>query len=115
MVLVGVLLCAGCKDSYLWREGREPMTEAEHKAVAEMTERILAATPRSLSGHDQDWDDAIVAAQRAARESVCKLRLFEYLESPGRPTYERTGRWKDLEQAQTEIKTTVRTLADTNR
>lgn len=75
-----------------WHLHHEPMTAEERAAVAAMTERILSTTPRQLSGHDQDWDDAVRAAHRAACETHCAPRLFEY-----RGT-RRTGQWKAISQ-----------------
>jgi hypothetical protein len=89
-----VLIFAGCARTE-WIERREPTTEAERKAVAEQAEKILAATPRVLSGRDQDWDDAIAEAYRQARQTSVRLTYWEW-EGNGFPegggTF--TGRWR---------------------
>lgn len=91
VMAVGLLwLLWGIANAQTWRIHHEPMTAEERAAVAAMTERILSATPRQLAGHDQDWDDAVRAAHRAACETHCAPRLFEY-RGP-----RRTGQWKAI-------------------
>lgn len=85
-----VWFCVRMETRESWVISREPMTAEERAAVAAMTERILSATPRQLAGHDQDWDDAVRAAHRAACETHCAPRLFEY-RGP-----RRTGHWKAI-------------------
>lgn len=94
------LLCGCGRPKPSWTERREPTTDAERKAVAEHVERILSATPTTLSGRDQDWDDAIAEAHQQARISLCRPTLWEwqgngFLEGGG----EYTGRWKYAEEA----------------
>jgi hypothetical protein len=79
-------VCVGCGAS--WTERREPTTDAERKAVAEHVQKILAVTPSTLGGHDQDWDDAIAEAHRQARATLCRPTLWEW------DGNNYTGRWK---------------------
>lgn len=88
MIVTAGFLASGCYPRAYWRESYEPMTDAERKAVAEHAEKILAATPRTLAGDDQDWDDAISEAHNQARRTVCRPVLREYRD------YEPTGRWR---------------------
>ncbi len=93
LLCLSIVLC-GCEEQRFWRIDQMPLTEAERKAVADQEARILAGTPHTLSGHDQDWDDAIAAAHKAAIESCCEPRLFEVLEYGIK-----TGNWKPLPAA----------------
>ncbi len=98
------LLLSGCgrngiEPAHQWHERFVPTTDAERAAVAAMTEKIMSATPRSLSGHDQDWDDAIKAANDAALTSCCRPTMWEYanpecIEYGMRPT----GHWRYSDQ-----------------
>lgn len=89
-----LLLFAGCDDDKRWYAVRYvPTTEAERKAVAEQVAKIMSATPRSLSGNDQDWDDAIKAATHSAMTSLCRPTLWEYAKY-GRET----GNWRYLSE-----------------
>jgi hypothetical protein len=90
MTAMAVCLLWGIAYAQTWRIHHEPLTAEERAAVAAMTERILSATPRQLAGHDQDWDDAVRAAHRAACETHCAPRLFEYRGQ------RRTGHWKAI-------------------
>ena len=82
----------GCTEQVYWSVRNEPTTEAERVAVAEQVKKIMAATPRTMSGHDQDWDDAIAAATRSAKETLCRPTLWEHL------SYQRwTGKWRYLD------------------
>lgn len=62
-----------------------------------MVEKIMAATPRALGGHDQDWDDAITAANKAALFSQCRPSIWERAQL-SEYQGEFTGRWKYSEQ-----------------
>lgn len=88
--LLAVALAAmltGCSPVY--HERYIPTTPEERKAVAAEVEHILAATPRTLSGHDQDWDDAIAAAQRAAAQTHVRPTFWEW----NCWTQSYTGKW----------------------
>ena len=100
-LLVAILL-AGCAPTYEWRLKNEPTTDAERRACAEHVEKVLAATPHSLAGHDQDWDDAIRAAENEARQTLCRPTLWEWKEyNVFSPHAEWTGRWKYFDQQPT--------------
>lgn len=104
LLLLSAILLVGCERT-TWCERREPTTDAERKAVAEHAERILAATPKTLSGHDQDWDDAIAQAHRSAAYYLCRPTLWEWHEGGFfKPGCEFTGRWKYIDQPSVELK-----------
>lgn len=88
LMIAGLLLACGCADKTYWDLKYVPTTEEERAKVAEETEKILAATPSQLSGHDQDWDDAISEAKETAMETWCKPTLWERVE------FTTTGRFK---------------------
>jgi hypothetical protein len=95
--LIGALLAlSGCKGDTCWMLQREPTTDAERAAVAAHVEKLLAATPQSLAGDDQDWDDAIHAAHRQARESLCRPTLWQF-ENDG-IRWVPTGRWRYVDE-----------------
>jgi hypothetical protein len=50
--------------------------------VAQHVENIMQATPSSLSGHDQDWDDAIYRAHSEAKDLFCVRIEKEYICTP---------------------------------
>ena len=105
LLLAGLLvlaLCSGCELRTGWQERIQPTNEAERAAVAEHAERILAATPRQLAGHDQDWDDAIAMAHDQARKIICRPTYWEWKETRFGGAWEFTGRWRYAEQAQPE-------------
>ena len=81
------MMC-GCADRTFWDLRNVPTTEAERKAVAEMTEAIMRATPTTLAGRDQDWDDAIEMANKKAMETLCQPTLWRRIE------FQTTGEWK---------------------
>lgn len=91
-LLASVIMCGCGVYEPQWVLRHEPTTDAERKAVAEHVERILAATPKTLSGNDQDWDDAIRAAHANAKETLCRPTLWEWVPR------EFTGRWKYVEE-----------------
>ncbi len=72
-----LLTACGPEKTY-WVVRTEPTTEAEHRAVAEQVAKIMAAAPRTLSGNDQDWDDAIKAATVSAKETICRPTIWEH-------------------------------------
>lgn len=93
--LASVMLLSGCAREPVWVERHVPITDAERAAVAAMIEKILAATPRTLSGHDQDWDDAISEARRTAEATLCKPTYWERAPSaPYSEVWVYTGRWR---------------------
>lgn len=87
VLLLPLLLLTGCGPDIWYQERNTPTTDAERRAVAEQAEKILAATPRSLSGHDQDWDDAIRQAHDSACRTQCRTTIWEM------DGYHATGRW----------------------
>jgi hypothetical protein len=93
-----LLLLWGC-GAYdpIWSLRHVPTTDIERERVAEEAQRILSATPQSLAGHDQDWDDAIEAAQNAATKTWCRATLWEYASTFG--TWRETGRWRYADPA----------------
>lgn len=91
---------AGCgRPKPVWRLRQVPTTDTERKAVAEHVEKIMAATPRSLGGNDQDWDDAIAAAQKSALETLCRPSLWELATDSYFAAWDYTGRWKYADEA----------------
>jgi hypothetical protein len=87
------LLLTSCDEpKTYWSIRYEPTTDAERQAVAEQVRQIMAATPSTLSGFEQDWDKAIEAATKSAKETLCRPTLWEH---PGFGNW--TGRWKHLE------------------
>jgi hypothetical protein len=104
VVLLALLLLTGCYDNEapFWIERHVPTTPEERVAVAAMTEKILAATPDSLSGHDQDWDDAIERAKESAEEICCAPTYWERVYVPARASYDYTGRWRHGQSQTTE-------------
>lgn len=92
-VVVLAVMCVGCEGDTFWRLKYVPTTDAEHKAVAEEIARIMASTPHQLSGHDQDWDDAIIEAKKAACEALCQPTMWEWRDEGG-ANWQETGRFK---------------------
>lgn len=90
-VLLMVLSLIGCGTYYA--EDNKPMTDKERLCVQVVETDILSKTPKTLSGHDQDWDDAIKTAHKAACKSCCPSRLFEY----DRQSQLWTGKYKEIE------------------
>lgn len=91
IALLCLPLFMGCSNS--WVPQRKPETPEERKAVMEHETKILSNIPKTLAGHDQDWDDAIATAHRVAVETQCKTRLYEH--DPGwKNGY--TGRMKEI-------------------
>ena len=93
--LLGLALLTGCARSPVWVERHIPTTDAERTAVAAMIEKVLAATPLTLSGRDQDWDDAIAEARRTAEETICRPTYWE--RAPAAPydqNWVYTGKWR---------------------
>lgn len=74
-----ILLCSvlsGCSSQ--WFAEQRPETTEEREAVAKHELEILSHIPSTLSGHDQDWDDAMATAHKIAVQTHCKHRLYEY-------------------------------------
>jgi hypothetical protein len=93
-----VIFLAGCEDDKMyWSERHEPTTDVERQAVAEQVQKIMAATPRTLSGSDQDWDDAIDAATRSAKATCCRTTLWEHV---GFGNW--TGKWRYADTVNTQ-------------
>lgn len=93
--LLSMAVLAGCSRSPVWVERHVPTSDAEREAVAAMVEKVLAATPATLSGHDQDWDDAIAEAKRTAQETRCRPTYWERAPvAPYSENWDYTGRWR---------------------
>jgi hypothetical protein len=96
VVIAGALVAVGCGSrDPVWVERHVPTTDDERRAVAEMVEKVLAATPGSLGGHDQDWDDAIEEAKDSAMETLCRPTYWE--RAPigfAAEMWDYTGRWR---------------------
>jgi len=94
-IIASLLLCS-CRDenggARYWHVRYEPTTPEEQRAVAEQVKAIMASTPLTLAGDSQNWQEAIEAATRSAKESLCKPTLWES-HAFGRWT----GTWKHLE------------------
>ena len=75
-----------------WHVRYEPTTPEEQKAVAEQVKAIMVGTPTTLSGDTQNWQEAIEAATKSAKETLCKPTLWESY-AFGRWT----GKWKHLD------------------
>lgn len=91
-LMVLALFMAGCGNN--WYAERKPETSEERAAVAQHEKILISNIPAQLSGHDQDWDDAIREAHRIAIETFCKTRLYEYTPG-GYPT----GRIKEVDNS----------------
>jgi len=92
LVIVGLIVSLERSQSRpRWYLERNPVTDQERVQIAAHVQKVLAATPATLAGNDQDWDHAINAAHRQAAELFCRPRLWEYVE--GR----KTGRSKEIE------------------
>jgi hypothetical protein len=74
-VLCGLLI-SGCSPD--WIPQRKAETTEERKCVAEHEAKILNNVPKTLAGHDQDWDDAIVEAHKIAIDTCCQTRQYEF-------------------------------------
>lgn len=93
--IVAVCALCSCSDDdgqKYWHVRYEPTTPEEQMAVAEQVKAIMAATPTTLSGDTQNWQQAIEAATKSAKESLCKPTLWESY------VFGRwTGKWKHLD------------------
>jgi hypothetical protein len=103
LLLTACLLLGGCMPTPAnqWVARYTPTTDAERKAVAEHVERVMASTPRTLAGHDQDWDDALKMAYNQARQTLCRETLWEraYI---AEYTWEDTGHWRYADDGKVE-------------
>lgn len=52
-----------------------PTTPEEREQVIMLEAQLLRDIPSVLSGHDQDWDDAIRAAHAVACKTICEPTL----------------------------------------
>ena len=66
----------GCADE--WVPQKKVETPEERKCVISHETEILSHCPKSLNGHDQDWDDAIEAAHKIAIDACCQTRTYEF-------------------------------------
>ncbi len=99
LILILILcLTTGCEMQTGWEERTIPTTDIERDKVARHVEAIMERTPRTLSGHDQDWDDAIRMAEVQARATICRPTLWEWQCHPMDSYRTYTGRWKYTEQ-----------------
>lgn len=92
--VVVALFLTGCNGS-AWVTDRRPETPEERKAVMEHETKILSQIPHTLSGHDQDWDDVVAVAHRAAVQTQCKERLYEVRTGVFVPRNDWTGRMRE--------------------
>jgi hypothetical protein len=74
-----------------WLMRSECMEQRHRDKAAEIAKTFLAATPSTVSGDDQDWEDSINAAAARAQELACPTVLMEYRNGF-------TGRWKYVNQ-----------------
>ena len=96
-MLIIIYITSGCAPTPRWIESYEPTTDAERKAVAETVEKIISATPKTLSGDDQDWDDAISEATRSDKTIHCRKVMLEFNQPEFFGNWSKggyTGRWK---------------------
>ncbi len=98
LITVCIISCAfltsGCnEDKTRWKLRYEPTTDTERQAVANQVIKIMSVTPKTLSGHDQDWDDAIQAATDSAKKTLCRPTLWEHA---GYGNW--TGKWHYIEE-----------------
>ncbi len=102
VMLPALLFLTACSDTYDWHLRRQPMTPEESVAAAQHVQAVLGNVPESLSGFDQDWDDAIAAAHREAKELFCRPTLWEW-RSAGFPRTDSsyTGRWRYFDEKPT--------------
>lgn len=92
-----ICLLTGCSPTIKWVERYEPRTDAERNSIAAHVEKIMEATPKTLSGHDQDWDDAIRMATEEAKTIYCRKTLAEWKVAAFFGDWSDnglTGRWK---------------------
>jgi hypothetical protein len=75
LILALSLIVPACTQ---WVGDQRPETPEERACVERVQIQILEGTPRSLDGHDQDWDDAIKAANSVACKTCCKVRSYEW-------------------------------------
>ncbi len=71
--LVGIVLVAllsGCSETR-WIDTCEVTSIEQRQEIAKHVQAILRATPATLSGNDQDWDDAIRQAHSSATQLYC--------------------------------------------
>lgn len=87
------LVLLGCDpEPPRWYERYTPTTPEERVAVTEAAERILNVTPRTLSGRNQGWDDAIRMAYTQAAQAICRPTYWEYKQAS--LLCEPTGKWR---------------------
>lgn len=86
MALLSLVLI-GCENR--WWPRNLPETDAEKICVQKVQAELIGKTPKSIAGHDQDWDDAINAAHEVANKTCCKTRLYEF------ETGSMTGKFKE--------------------
>ena len=72
-----VMAMCGCSSESSWHADRKVETSVERACVLQQERELLGNPPRNMSGHDQDWDDAIKAAHTSALDTCCKTRLYE--------------------------------------
>lgn len=98
-IVICSFLLVSCEEQTTWEVRYEPTTEAERQAVAEQVRAIMASTPGTLSGDDQDWDDFIEAATKSAKQTLCRPTIWE---RRGNRLESWTGYWKYLSEQKDE-------------
>lgn len=93
LALYSLTSCDDTSGKTYWHVRYEPTTPEEQRAVDEQVKAIMAKTPSTLSGDTQDWQRAIEAATKSAKESLCKPTVWESY-AFGRWT----GKWKRMEE-----------------
>ena len=69
--------CARTETTWVTKYG-ECLSEAHRDKAAAIAKTFLAATPSTIAGDDQDWEDAVIAAAAQGRYTACPPTLWEY-------------------------------------
>jgi len=96
-ILFSIFISCSGETEYWWQmdTSYDVMTPDEQINVLHAQNDILKATPSTLSGHDQDWDDAIMAAHLVACETMVRRKELEFKRKKGfAEPYEKSGRWR---------------------
>jgi hypothetical protein len=102
LIIIGLLAADRCSERVMWRERQVPISQAEREAVAKLETQILANASqlKVVGGDDQDWEDVVIEAHRAAMETAIPIRLFEFRIEAGMfqtiHDGDYTGRYKDF-------------------
>ncbi len=88
-----VLSVTGCSSEVYWDTRKRCVTQEQVDKASSLAKDFLSSTPNTLSGDDQDYDDAVIAAKNTAIEIACPTVLVEYTKTHmGYPR--ETGKWK---------------------